>query len=242
MSHRALKQAAKTPETETGEARKVVDEMLANIEKRGEAAVREYAQKLDRWTGDIVVSTAEMERRTRDIPAGIKRDIEFATERVRRFALAQKESLREFETEVAPGLTPIAMAHSQERLGIAPLRLPALSPAAAYFGWQVVEASVVRLPVRSCTSAQCFPILTRRKCSGLSKSRPLSRTPFASRGCVLSMMSRLSWVNASSARVTGAPFRALLTACASSVRLSFVGLSMTAATSGCAKQAQVDSN
>src|SRR5207245_1074253 len=33
-----------------------------------------------------------------------KRDIEFATERVRRFALAQKASLREFETEVAPGL------------------------------------------------------------------------------------------------------------------------------------------
>ena len=62
-------------------------------------------QQLDAWTGDILVQPQEIERRTRDIPKGIKRDIEFATERVRRFALAQKASLREFETEVAPGLT-----------------------------------------------------------------------------------------------------------------------------------------
>jgi len=100
-----LKKASKTPETESGIARKVVGEMLAAIEKRGEAAVREYAENLDCWTGDIVVSAAEMERRTRDIPPQIKRDIEFATERVRRFANAQKESLREFATEIAPGLT-----------------------------------------------------------------------------------------------------------------------------------------
>src|SRR5882672_9659050 len=100
-----LKRASKTPETESGVARKVVGEMLAAIEKRGEAAVREYAQNLDRWTGEIIVTPAEIERRTSAIPAQIKRDIEFATERVRRFALAQKESLREFETEVAPGLT-----------------------------------------------------------------------------------------------------------------------------------------
>jgi len=100
-----LKKAAKAPEAQTDHARQVVDEMLGEIGKRGEAAVKEYAQKLDRWTGDILVSTAQIERRTRDIPASIKRDIEFATGRVRRFALAQKESLREFETEVAPGLT-----------------------------------------------------------------------------------------------------------------------------------------
>src|SRR5438128_4025921 len=99
-----LKKAGKTPDTESGNARQVVDEMLANIEKRGEAAVREYAHKLDRWTGEIIVKPEGIERRTRDIPKGIKRDIEFATERVRRFALAQKGSLREFETEVAPGL------------------------------------------------------------------------------------------------------------------------------------------
>jgi sulfopropanediol 3-dehydrogenase len=99
-----LKKASRTPETETADARKVVGDMLAEIEKRGEAAVMEYAQRLDRWTAGIVVTPEEIERRTRDIPAGIKRDIEFATERVRRFAKAQRDSIREFQTEVAPGL------------------------------------------------------------------------------------------------------------------------------------------
>jgi len=82
----------------------MVGEMLAAIEKRGEAAVREYARNLDRWSGEIIVSPEEIERRTSAIPAQIKRDIEFATERVRSFARAQRESLHEFETEVAPGL------------------------------------------------------------------------------------------------------------------------------------------
>lgn len=104
MSARYLKKAAKTPETESSNAQKVVAEMLSEIEKRGEAAVREYAEKLDGWTGEILVGPEVIERRTRSIPAGIKRDIEFATERVRRFALAQRDSIREFETEVAPGL------------------------------------------------------------------------------------------------------------------------------------------
>src|SRR3990170_2916350 len=99
-----LKKASRSPEAESGNAREVVQRMLAEIEKRGEAAVREYAEKLDGWKGEIVVKPGEIERRTKDIPAGVKRDIEFATERVRRFAVAQKASLREFETEVAPGL------------------------------------------------------------------------------------------------------------------------------------------
>jgi sulfopropanediol 3-dehydrogenase len=100
-----LKKAAKTPETETATAQKVVAEMLAEIEKNGEAAVRAYSEKLDKWTGEIVVTPAEIERRTRDIPASVKRDIEFATEQVRKFAIAQRESIREFSVEVHPGVT-----------------------------------------------------------------------------------------------------------------------------------------
>ena len=83
-----LKKASKTPEAESGNAREVVHGMLAEIEKRGEAAVREYAEKLDGWKGEIVVKADEIERRTKDIPKTIRQDIEFATERVRRFALA----------------------------------------------------------------------------------------------------------------------------------------------------------
>jgi sulfopropanediol 3-dehydrogenase len=104
MTIEYLKRATKTPETESGAAQKVAGEMLADIAARGEAAVREYAAKLDRWTGEIVVSPADIERCTHDIPASVKHDIEFATERVRRFAHAQRQSIREFATEIQPGL------------------------------------------------------------------------------------------------------------------------------------------
>jgi sulfopropanediol 3-dehydrogenase len=104
MAIEYLKKATKTPETETGATRKVVQEMLEEIERRGEAAVREYAARLDQWTGEIVLAPGEVERRTRDVPAAVKRDIEFATEQVRRFAAAQRDSLREFSIEIRPGL------------------------------------------------------------------------------------------------------------------------------------------
>src|SRR4029079_3078133 len=100
-----LKKATKTPDSETASARKVVDEMLAAIEKRGEAAVREYAQKLDKWSDEILVTPDEIERRTRDLPQSVKRDIEFATAQVRKFATAQRESMSEFTTELRSGLT-----------------------------------------------------------------------------------------------------------------------------------------
>ena len=99
-----LKKAADTSAADTSEARQVVAEMLADIERRGEAAVREYARKLDKWTGEIVVTPAEIERRTRKVPEAVKRDIEVASERVFRFALAQRQSVREFESEVVEGL------------------------------------------------------------------------------------------------------------------------------------------
>ena len=104
MAIEYLKKASKTPETESGNAQKVASDMLADIEARGVAAVREYAAKLDGWTGEIVVSADEVERRTRSVASSVRRDIEFATERVRRFALAQRASIGEFSIELQPGL------------------------------------------------------------------------------------------------------------------------------------------
>ena len=104
MAVEYLKRATKSPETETGTARSVVEEMLGEIGRRGEAAVREYASTLDHWSGDIVMTPEAIERRVRDIPEDVKRDIRFATERVRRFAEAQRDSTREFSVEVHPGL------------------------------------------------------------------------------------------------------------------------------------------
>ena len=86
------------------QARDVAAAMIAAIEAGREAAVRDYAKKLDRWSGEIVVPDTEIERRTAEIPRSVRSDIEFAAAQVRRFAEAQLASIREFEIEVAPGL------------------------------------------------------------------------------------------------------------------------------------------
>jgi sulfopropanediol 3-dehydrogenase len=78
--------------------------MLAEIEKSGESAVRDYANKLDKWTGPIVVSEEEIARRMAEVPEQVKSDIAFATDKVRRFAVAQRESIKDFDMELAPGL------------------------------------------------------------------------------------------------------------------------------------------
>jgi sulfopropanediol 3-dehydrogenase len=104
VSIQYLKRAAKSPQTETAAARSVVEAMLAEIARRGEEAVREYAAKLDQWTGPIVMTHQDIERRTARVAPEVRRDIEFATERVRRFALAQRESTHEFAVELQPGL------------------------------------------------------------------------------------------------------------------------------------------
>jgi len=105
MTIHYLKKAAKTPETDSAEARKVVDEMLAAIRAGGEQAVRDYARKLDKWEREILVSPEEIERRTAAISPHVKRDIEFAAAQVRRFAEAQRDSMQEFSVEVSKGLT-----------------------------------------------------------------------------------------------------------------------------------------
>src|SRR5215218_10385100 len=105
MAIEYLKRASKTPETESDAARKIASEMLAAIEAGGEEAVRVYAERLDRWSGPIVVPRQEVERRAAEVPMSVKEDIDFATEQVRRFARAQRESVRNFSVELLPGLT-----------------------------------------------------------------------------------------------------------------------------------------
>jgi len=100
-----LKKASKTPETETATAQKVVTEMLAEIEKNGEGAVRAYAKKLDKWEGEFVATKDQLAQNAKAVSAQVKKDIDFAIEQVYRFAVAQRASLREFETALHPGVT-----------------------------------------------------------------------------------------------------------------------------------------
>jgi sulfopropanediol 3-dehydrogenase len=100
-----LKKASKTPETESANAQAVVTGMLAEIGSNGEDAVRAYAKKLDQWDGDIVLTRAEIDRRAAEVPAQVRRDIDFAIKQVSDFALAQRESLREFSVGLHQGVT-----------------------------------------------------------------------------------------------------------------------------------------
>jgi sulfopropanediol 3-dehydrogenase len=104
MSVQFLKKATKTPETEFSNAQQVVAEMLANIEKNGESAVLEYAKTLDKWTGDVVLSQVEIDRILAEVPSQVKKDIDFAVKQVYDFAIAQKDSIRNFSTELYPGV------------------------------------------------------------------------------------------------------------------------------------------
>ena len=105
MSVVYLKKASKTAETETATAQKVVTEMLGEIAQRGEAAVRAYGRQLDHWDGDIIMSPQAIEVAIREIPSGVKRDIDFASRQVYDFAVAQRNSALDFSTELHPGVT-----------------------------------------------------------------------------------------------------------------------------------------
>ena len=105
MTIHYLKKAEKTPETETATAQQVVTEMLAAIQKDGEAAVRHYAKTLDKWDGEFVVTRAQLDANAAKVPAGVKADIDFAIKQVFDFATAQRKSMSEFQTDLHPGVT-----------------------------------------------------------------------------------------------------------------------------------------
>ena len=102
MQH--LKEPQVDAEEEDRKTRETVESMLADIEKRGESAVREYAKKFDNWTGDFILSEEKKARLIAEVPQQTKDDIQFAHEQVSRFAEAQKNSLSEFEIETRPGV------------------------------------------------------------------------------------------------------------------------------------------
>ncbi|MEQ8895661.1 MAG: histidinol dehydrogenase [Roseovarius sp.] len=99
-----LKKADPRPAVESTDIRDIVAIMLANIEREGEAAVRDYAKKLDGWTGDIVLTEAARHAACARVPEDIKTDIRFAQANIQRFAEAQKATMGECEVEVMPGL------------------------------------------------------------------------------------------------------------------------------------------
>ena len=99
-----LKTAAKTPQSDESRVRETVAGILDDIKERGEAAAMELAAKFDGWTDDVILTEEKKEQLIATVPQAVKDDFKFAFEQVSRFAVKQRESMQEFETEITPGV------------------------------------------------------------------------------------------------------------------------------------------
>ncbi|HCH40686.1 MAG TPA: histidinol dehydrogenase, partial [Enterobacter sp.] len=85
--------------------RETVELILADIEKRGNKAIRELSIKFDRYDRhDYRLSDAEINACINELSRQDIHDIKFAQEQVFNFARAQKECLRDLEIETRPGV------------------------------------------------------------------------------------------------------------------------------------------
>jgi len=101
-----LKKAIKTPETDERETQAVVERILKDVRENGEKAyLRHYGSKFKNWDEKIILSKEEIAERGSVISKRAKDDLKFAYEQVYGFAIKQKESMSEFETELYPGVT-----------------------------------------------------------------------------------------------------------------------------------------
>jgi sulfopropanediol 3-dehydrogenase len=83
--------------------RQTVEDILADVKKRGDAAVREYSEKFDKWV-PRKLTRQEIETIVGTIPASTLEDIRFAQAQIRSFAEHQRAALRDIEVETLPGV------------------------------------------------------------------------------------------------------------------------------------------
>lgn len=85
--------------------RETVETILADIEARGDAAVRELSEKFDRYSpAAFRLTLSEIEALMARVSARDMEDIRFAQEQVRNFAQAQRNSMTDIEIETLPGV------------------------------------------------------------------------------------------------------------------------------------------
>jgi sulfopropanediol 3-dehydrogenase len=92
------------PETARG-----VSEMLLELERRGMDAAREYRRKFDGWDPpDFEIAPGDIRKAIDSLPRQLIEDTAFCQENVHRFARAQRETMRDLEVEIRPG---VALGH-----------------------------------------------------------------------------------------------------------------------------------
>ncbi len=83
--------------------RRTVEDILADVRKRGDAAVREYSEKFDKWTPKKL-SKADIEGIMAKVAPETISDIKFAQAQIRNFAEHQRAAIRDIEVETLPGV------------------------------------------------------------------------------------------------------------------------------------------
>ncbi|MBC7576211.1 MAG: histidinol dehydrogenase [Tardiphaga sp.] len=85
--------------------RVAVEAMLADIEKRGDAAIRDLSVKFDHWDRtDYRLTDAEIKGCLAQLSQRNLDDIKFAQTQVRNFAEHQRHSMKDVEVETLPGI------------------------------------------------------------------------------------------------------------------------------------------
>lgn len=102
---RTLKAPARSALSDNAPVEALVAEIVAAVRERGDAAVREYAQKFDKSELEsFEVTPVERHAALDGLDPQTRADTEFAVANVRRFAEAQLATIRPLEVELLPGL------------------------------------------------------------------------------------------------------------------------------------------
>lgn len=107
MAVKYLKQGKSGEERSEDDAkvREVVEGILADVDARGDAAVRALSEKFDSYAPDSFrLSEREIEAALSKVAKRDLDDIKFAQEQVRNFAAHQKAALSDIEIETLPGV------------------------------------------------------------------------------------------------------------------------------------------
>ena len=90
---------------EDSKTRAVVEKILADIESRGDAVVRDLSEKFDNFSPPrFRLTDSEIEAAMNKVSARDMEDIKFAQDQIRRFAKEQRASMTDIEVETLPGV------------------------------------------------------------------------------------------------------------------------------------------
>jgi len=105
IRHLKSGQSAEAKAESSAQVRSAVEAILSDIAARGEAAVREYSEKFDKWSPpSFKLSESEIGECVRALPSGVIDDIKFAQTQIRNFALTQRAALQDVEVQTLPGV------------------------------------------------------------------------------------------------------------------------------------------